>query len=72
MATHPSEATEEMFNDPVGIKLVEDIHKRLGAGRTSSADCTCPRSSNGHRCGINLTCPWDGIQTTGFSTAATP
>lgn len=72
MATHLSEPSEEMLNDPVGIELVEDIHRRLGEGRTSSADCICPRSSNGHRRGINLDCPWDGIHTTGFKAPGTP
>ena len=68
----PSEPTKEMLNDPVGIGLVEAIHRRLGAGRTSSADCTCPRSSNGHRRGINPTCPWDGLTPQTFATTATP
>lgn len=67
-----SEPTEEMLNDPVGIELVEAIHHRLGAGRTSSADCTCPRSSGGHRRGINPDCPWDGIHPQTFVTTATP
>lgn len=71
MTSQTSEPSPEMLNDPVGIKLVADIHARLGAGRTSSADCTCPRSSNGHRRGINLDCPWDGTNTTGFRKAAT-
>lgn len=68
MAIHLSEPTEEMLNDPVGIELVEAIHARkLGVGRTSSADCICPRSSGGYRRGINPDCPWDGIHTTGFT-----
>lgn len=44
---------------------------KLGAGRTSGADCTCPRSSGGYRRGIDLDCPWDGIRPSTFRETAT-
>lgn len=59
-----------MLADPEGPLLVQAIlERKLGAGRTTSADCICPRSSNGHRRGINLDCPWDGINPQTFTTA---
>lgn len=35
--------------------------QQLGAGRTTAADCICPKSSGGYRRGINPDCKWDGL-----------
>jgi hypothetical protein len=58
------------LNDPEGQQLVQAIiERKLGAGRTSAADCTCPCSSGGYRRGINPDCPWDGIHPETFRKA---
>lgn len=70
MTTQASKPLEEMLADVEGQELVEAIiERKLGAGRTSLADCTCPRSSGGYRRGIDLNCPWDGTHPETFRKA---